>query len=103
GGCHMARQCTQQKRPKNFEWFKEKMLLAQALESGMILDEEQLAFLEDPRDRIKSGPDTLKFPTIVIFQTNDLDAFDSNYDKAPSASAILMAKLSAYDSNVLFE
>ncbi|GKA72975.1 hypothetical protein Tco_0779191 [Tanacetum coccineum] len=34
---------------------------------------------------------------------NDLDTFDSNYDEAPSGSAILMAKLSAYDLDVLSE
>ncbi|GJS32591.1 retrovirus-related pol polyprotein from transposon TNT 1-94 [Tanacetum coccineum] len=39
--------------------------------------------------------------TTAIFQTDDLDAFDSDCDEAPSASAILMAKLSAYDSDVL--
>nr|GEX49141.1 hypothetical protein [Tanacetum cinerariifolium] len=44
GEGHMARQCTQPKRPKNSEWFKEKMLLAQAQEARVILDEEQLAF-----------------------------------------------------------
>ncbi|GKA30184.1 hypothetical protein Tco_0716489 [Tanacetum coccineum] len=36
-------------------------------------------------------------------RTDDLDAFDSDCDEAPSASAVLMAKLSAYDSDVLFE
>nr|GEU92275.1 integrase, catalytic region, zinc finger, CCHC-type, peptidase aspartic, catalytic [Tanacetum cinerariifolium] len=69
GNGHMARHCTQIKRPKNSEWFKEKMLLAQAQESG----------------------------------TDDLDAFDSDYDEAPSANAVLMAKLFAYDSYVLSE
>ncbi|GKE30090.1 hypothetical protein Tco_1445474 [Tanacetum coccineum] len=45
---HMARQCTQPKMPRNFAWFKEKMLLVQTQESGQVLDEEQLAFLADP-------------------------------------------------------
>ncbi|GKC51341.1 hypothetical protein Tco_1074086 [Tanacetum coccineum] len=80
----MARQCTKPKWPKNSEWFKEKMLLAQSLEARVVLDEEQIAFLAD------GG-------------TEDLDAFNSDYDEAPSASAILMAKLSAYDSDVLLE
>ncbi|GKD62619.1 hypothetical protein Tco_1300128 [Tanacetum coccineum] len=40
--------CTQPKRPRNSTWFKEKMLLVQAQESGQVLDEEQLAFLADP-------------------------------------------------------
>ncbi|GKA18310.1 hypothetical protein Tco_0698147 [Tanacetum coccineum] len=48
GECHMTRQCTQLKRPRNAAWFKEKAMLAEAQESGQILDEEQLAFLADP-------------------------------------------------------
>ncbi|GJR89633.1 hypothetical protein Tco_0213644 [Tanacetum coccineum] len=39
--------CTKPKRPRNSAWFKEKMLLVQAQESGQVLDEEQLAFLAD--------------------------------------------------------
>ncbi|GJU88520.1 retrovirus-related pol polyprotein from transposon TNT 1-94 [Tanacetum coccineum] len=48
GEGHMARQCTQPKRPRNATWFKEKEMLAKAHESGQVLDEEQLAFLADP-------------------------------------------------------
>ncbi|GJY16034.1 hypothetical protein Tco_0386456 [Tanacetum coccineum] len=42
---HMARQCTQPKRPRNATWFKENAMLAEALEARQILDEEQLAFI----------------------------------------------------------
>ncbi|GKF64313.1 retrovirus-related pol polyprotein from transposon TNT 1-94, partial [Tanacetum coccineum] len=49
GEGHMARQCTQPKRTRNAAWFKEKLMLAEAQEAGQILDEEQLAFLVDPR------------------------------------------------------
>ncbi|GJW45668.1 retrovirus-related pol polyprotein from transposon TNT 1-94 [Tanacetum coccineum] len=45
---HMARQYIQPKRPRNFAWFKEKLMLAEAREAGETLDEEQLAFLVDP-------------------------------------------------------
>ncbi|GJX25118.1 putative reverse transcriptase domain-containing protein [Tanacetum coccineum] len=69
GEGHMARQCAKPKRLKNLEWFKEKMLLAQAQEAG----------------------------------TDGLDAFDSDCDEAPSASPVLMAKLLAYDPDVLSE
>ncbi|GKB83645.1 hypothetical protein Tco_0950540, partial [Tanacetum coccineum] len=79
------------------------MLLVQALEARVILDEEELAFLADTRDRADSGLDTQTFPTTTIFQTYDLDAFNSDCDEAPSASVVLMTKLSAYDSDVLFE
>nr|GEW35717.1 hypothetical protein [Tanacetum cinerariifolium] len=34
GTCHIARNCTQPKRPQNFEYFKDKMLLMQAQENG---------------------------------------------------------------------
>ncbi|GKE23382.1 retrovirus-related pol polyprotein from transposon TNT 1-94, partial [Tanacetum coccineum] len=44
-----------------------------------------------------------EIPTPSAFQTNNLDPFDSNCDEAPSASSVLMAKLSSYDSKVLLE
>ncbi|GKD03294.1 hypothetical protein Tco_1178268 [Tanacetum coccineum] len=44
---HMARQCTKPKRPRNSTWFKEKVMLTEALELGVVLDEEQMAFLAD--------------------------------------------------------
>ncbi|GJY65028.1 hypothetical protein Tco_0466488 [Tanacetum coccineum] len=84
GEGHMARQCTQPKRPTNYEWFKEKMLLVQAWESRIVLDKEQLAFLANPG-------------------TDNLDDFDSDYDEAPSARAVLMANLSSYDFDVISE
>ncbi|GJZ76740.1 retrovirus-related pol polyprotein from transposon TNT 1-94 [Tanacetum coccineum] len=49
GEGHMARQCTQPKRRRDATWFKEKVLLVQAQDKGKELDEEQLAFLADPK------------------------------------------------------
>ncbi|GJW26542.1 integrase, catalytic region, zinc finger, CCHC-type containing protein [Tanacetum coccineum] len=100
---HMARQCIKPKSPRNSAWFKENMLLAEALESGVVLDEEQMAFLADNGDTITTGQASQELATIATFQNDDLDAFDSDCDEAPSASAVLMAKLSAYDSDVLSE
>ncbi|GJT91215.1 putative reverse transcriptase domain-containing protein [Tanacetum coccineum] len=48
GEGHMAKQCTQPKRLRNFVWFKEKLMLVKAQEDGQILNEEQLAFIADP-------------------------------------------------------
>ncbi|GJT36669.1 integrase, catalytic region, zinc finger, CCHC-type containing protein [Tanacetum coccineum] len=45
GKGHMARQCTQPKRPRNVAWYRKKAMLAEAQEAEQILDEEQLAFL----------------------------------------------------------
>nr|GEZ73561.1 hypothetical protein [Tanacetum cinerariifolium] len=78
GEGHMARQCTQPKRPRDVSWFKEKLMLAEAQESSQVLDEEQLAFL-----------------------TDDLDAYDSDCDDISSAKAVLMANLSSYGLEVL--
>nr|GFA28191.1 retrovirus-related Pol polyprotein from transposon TNT 1-94 [Tanacetum cinerariifolium] len=42
---HIARNCTQPKHPHNSDYYKDKMLLMQAQENGVALDEEQLLFL----------------------------------------------------------
>ncbi|GJZ10561.1 hypothetical protein Tco_0545320 [Tanacetum coccineum] len=55
GEVHIARQCTQAKRAQNSERFKDKMLLAQAQEVGVVMDEEQLAFLADNGEAAISG------------------------------------------------
>ncbi|GJX75471.1 hypothetical protein Tco_0314066 [Tanacetum coccineum] len=99
----MARQCTKPKRPRNSTWFKEKAMLAETLESGVVLDEEHMAFLSDNGETVTTGQESQEVLTLAIFQTNDLDAVDSDCDEAPFASAILMAKLSAYNSDVLSE
>ncbi|GJX22764.1 retrovirus-related pol polyprotein from transposon TNT 1-94 [Tanacetum coccineum] len=103
GEGHMARQCTKPKRPKNSEWFKEKMLLVEALESGDVLDEEHMEFLADNGDTVTTSQVSQELTTTTIFQTDDLDAFDSDCDKALFASAVFMAKLSVNDSDVLSE
>ncbi|GJT28759.1 retrovirus-related pol polyprotein from transposon TNT 1-94 [Tanacetum coccineum] len=97
---HMARQCTQPKRPRNSSRFKEKLMLVEAHEFSQVLDEEQLAFLADPR--VVVGQDTqTTMPINFAFQTDDLDAFDSDCDEAPGAQAVLMANLSSYDSYIV--
>ncbi|GJT51596.1 hypothetical protein Tco_0977753, partial [Tanacetum coccineum] len=79
------------------------MLLAEALESGVVLDEEQIEFLADNRDRVTTSQASQEVTTTSIFQTDNLDVFDSDCDGAPSASAIFMAKLSAYDLEVFLK
>ncbi|GJS66500.1 hypothetical protein Tco_0681064 [Tanacetum coccineum] len=84
GEGHMARQCTQPKRPRNATWYKDEAMLAEAQEAGQILDEEQLAFLADPR-------------------TEDLDTYDSDCDDVLNAKAVLIANISNYGSDVISE
>ncbi|GJW60170.1 integrase, catalytic region, zinc finger, CCHC-type containing protein, partial [Tanacetum coccineum] len=102
GEGHMARQCTQPKRPRNAAWFKEKAMLAKAQEAGQILDEEQLAFLTDLGIPNGQAVQTT-IPNNVAFQTKDLDAYDSDCDDVSNAKAVLMANLSSYGSDVLSE
>ncbi|GKD88155.1 copia protein [Tanacetum coccineum] len=78
GEGHMARQCTQSKRPRNAAWFKEKLMLAESQEA------------DNPSDN-------------SALQTEDLDAYDSDCDDLSSAKAVLMTNLSSCDSDVLYE
>ncbi|GJU20914.1 hypothetical protein Tco_1154256 [Tanacetum coccineum] len=69
----------------------------------------QIRVLTDKGLQVKQGQlsvTTVKRKEILTpsaFQTDDLDAFDSDCDDAPSAKAALMANLSSYDSDVLSE
>ncbi|GKE94985.1 retrovirus-related pol polyprotein from transposon TNT 1-94 [Tanacetum coccineum] len=58
---HIARNCNQPKLPHNSDYFKEKMLLMQAQENGVDLDEEQMLFLAGGQtntfdDDVDEGP-----------------------------------------------
>ncbi|GKC05697.1 hypothetical protein Tco_0997307 [Tanacetum coccineum] len=86
------KQINQGKRVKDIEWFKDKMLLAQAQEASVVLNEEQQEFLAD-----------------------HVDAYDSNCEDQATASVIFMASLSlagslnddtiapTYETNILSE
>ncbi|GKF34485.1 hypothetical protein Tco_0107685, partial [Tanacetum coccineum] len=92
GEGHMAKQCIAKKRVKDSEWFKVKMLLAQAQEAGVILQKDQKAFL-----------------------ANRLEEMEDYCDDEATSCAIFMASLSVagslsgdivaptYDSDILFE
>nr|GEY19009.1 retrovirus-related Pol polyprotein from transposon TNT 1-94 [Tanacetum cinerariifolium] len=49
---HIARNCTQPKCPQKSKCFKDKMLLMQAQENGLVLDEEQLLFIVGGQDNV---------------------------------------------------
>ncbi|GJZ69851.1 retrovirus-related pol polyprotein from transposon TNT 1-94 [Tanacetum coccineum] len=117
---HIARNCTQPKRPQNSEYFKDKMLLMQAQENGVALDEEQLLFLAGGQDNaIDEDVDEQPVQDLAlnvdnVFQADDCDAFDSDVDEAPTAQTMFMANLSSadpvydeagpsYDSDILSE
>nr|GEV94834.1 reverse transcriptase domain-containing protein [Tanacetum cinerariifolium] len=98
----MSKQCTKPKRKHDDSWFKDKVLLVQAQANGQILHEEELAFLIDPR--IAEGQATQTVITYnAAYKANDLDAYDSDYDKLNTAKVALMANLSHYGSVALAE
>ncbi|GJX44664.1 retrovirus-related pol polyprotein from transposon TNT 1-94, partial [Tanacetum coccineum] len=102
GEGHMARQCTHPKRLRNAAWFKDKAMLAEAHESGQILDEEQLAFFADSGILNGQAAQTI-IPNNATFQTEDLDAYDTDCDDVSTTQAVLMANLSNYGSDVISE
>ncbi|GKA68329.1 retrovirus-related pol polyprotein from transposon TNT 1-94, partial [Tanacetum coccineum] len=83
---HIARNCTQPKHPQNYDYFKDKMLLMQAQENGVVLDEEELLFLagEQP-NTFDADVDNQSVRDLArnednIFQADECDAFDSDVD-----------------------
>ncbi|GJV08989.1 hypothetical protein Tco_1346645 [Tanacetum coccineum] len=79
------------------------MMLAQAQEAEVTLDEEHHAFLVGIGERVDSGTDAQALTTTAIFQIDDIDAFDSDCDEVHPLSVVFMENLYAYDSNILFE
>ncbi|GJV76948.1 retrovirus-related pol polyprotein from transposon TNT 1-94 [Tanacetum coccineum] len=102
GEGHMARQCTQTKRPRNAAWYKEKAMLVEAQKAGQILDEEQLAFLADPEVPDSQAVQTI-IPNNAAFQTEDLDTYDFDCDDISNEKAVLMANISNYGSDIILE
>nr|GFB92035.1 hypothetical protein [Tanacetum cinerariifolium] len=93
GEGHVARLCKEPKRARNSQWYHDKALLMQAKEKGAVLDAEAEAFLADvectaPYDQ------PLALTTTNLFEANHKDAYDSNVDEGPHASAAFMANLS---------
>ncbi|GKA21500.1 hypothetical protein Tco_0701489, partial [Tanacetum coccineum] len=88
---HITRNYTQPKRPQNSEYFKDKMLLMQAQENGVALDEEQLLFIAGGQDTVvdedvdEQPVHDLALNVDNVFQADDCDAFDSDVDEAPTA------------------
>nr|GFA53543.1 hypothetical protein [Tanacetum cinerariifolium] len=94
GEGHVARQCKEPKRARDSQWYHDKALLMQAKEKGVVLDAEAEAFLADvectaPYDQ------PLALTTTNLFEANHEDAYDSDVDEGPHASAAFMANLSS--------
>ncbi|GKB03008.1 hypothetical protein Tco_0831097 [Tanacetum coccineum] len=100
---HIARQCTHPKRPQNLDYFKDKMLLMQAQENEVVLDEDQLLFIASGQDNTLDDVDEppvqdLALNVDQVFQADECDTFDSDVDEAPTAHTMFMTNLSSVDS-----
>ncbi|GJW72549.1 hypothetical protein Tco_0129466 [Tanacetum coccineum] len=108
------------KRLQDSDYFKDKMLLMQAQESGAILDKEQSLFLAGEQvtnvdDDVDDSPENdLALNVDHVFEADECDAFDSDVDKGPTSHTMFMANLTSedpiydeagpsYDSNNPFE
>ncbi|GKA52775.1 hypothetical protein Tco_0746090 [Tanacetum coccineum] len=91
------------------------MLLMNAHENGVVLDEEQLFFLAGEQvSNFDEDVDDLALNVDHVFKTDQCDAFNSDVDEAPTTQTMFMVNLSSedpiydearpsYDSNTPFE
>ncbi|GJT91150.1 integrase, catalytic region, zinc finger, CCHC-type containing protein [Tanacetum coccineum] len=102
GEGHMSKQCTKPKRKRDDSWFKDKVLLVQAQAGGQIIHEEELAFLANLGILEAQATQTV-ITHNVVYQADDLDAYDSDCDELNTVKVALMANLTRYGSDVLAE
>nr|GEU43492.1 hypothetical protein [Tanacetum cinerariifolium] len=94
GEGHVARECKEPKRAKDTQYYKDKMMLSDAKDRGVILDAEAEAFLADV-ECTEPYDESLAFTTTIAFQVSHQDAYDSDIDDGPHAAAAFMANLSS--------
>nr|GEV42983.1 hypothetical protein [Tanacetum cinerariifolium] len=94
GEGHMARKCKEPKRAKDTQYYKDKMMLSDAKDRGVILDAESEAFLADV-ECTEPYDESLALSTTTAFQVSHEDAYYSDVDDGPHAAAAFMANLSS--------
>nr|GEZ94464.1 hypothetical protein [Tanacetum cinerariifolium] len=92
GQGHIARECKEKKQEKDPQWFKDKAFLMEAKEKGVFLDVEAEAFLADVECTAHYN-DSLAITTTITFEVSHEDAYDSDVDEAPHATAAFMDNL----------
>ncbi|GJZ20876.1 hypothetical protein Tco_0557915 [Tanacetum coccineum] len=94
--------CPNPKRKKDATWFRNKVLLVETQGNGKVLNEEELEFLAVP-GIVESPVSQSVITHNAAYQANDLDAYDFDCDEISTAKAVLIANLSNYSSDVLYE
>nr|GFA83524.1 hypothetical protein [Tanacetum cinerariifolium] len=94
GKGHVARECKEPKREKDTQYYKDKMMMSDAKDRGVILDAKAEAFLADV-ECTEPYDESLALTTIIAFQVSHEDAYDSDVDDGPHVVAAFMANLSS--------
>nr|GEU69677.1 hypothetical protein [Tanacetum cinerariifolium] len=94
GEGHVARECKDPKRAKETQYYKDKMMMSDAKDRGVILDAEAEAFIADV-ECTEPYDESLALTTTTIFQVSHEDAYDSDINDGPHAAAAFMANLSS--------
>nr|GEX57208.1 hypothetical protein [Tanacetum cinerariifolium] len=77
-------------RRRDEQWFKDKVLLAQAQANGQVLQEEELEFLADP-GIAETSSSQYAVTNNAAYQADDLDAYDFDCDELNSAKIALIS------------
>ncbi|GJY88338.1 hypothetical protein Tco_0502966 [Tanacetum coccineum] len=91
------KKCTARKRVKDSEWFKDKMLLAQAQEVGIVLNEEKQDFLANNLEETDDCKD-LQLQATTNFKADHVNVYYSDCDDEATINAIFMENLSPVGS-----
>nr|GEW99097.1 copia protein [Tanacetum cinerariifolium] len=92
GKGHVARQCMDKKLAKDSQWFKDKALLMEDKEKGVVLDAEAEDFMADV-ECTAPYVEPLAITTTTTFEVSHEDAYDSDVDEAHHAATTFMANL----------
>nr|GEU72553.1 hypothetical protein [Tanacetum cinerariifolium] len=97
---HIARNCTQPKRPQNSNYYKDKMLLMQAQDNGVALDAEQLLFLTGGHDNaIDEDVDEQPVQDLALNMDNvfQADDYPVNDEVGPSYDSDILSEVHDHD------
>nr|GFB48237.1 hypothetical protein [Tanacetum cinerariifolium] len=94
GEGHVARKCKEPKRAKDTQYYKDKMMMSDAKDRGVILDAEVEAFLTDV-ECTEPYDESLALTTTIDFKVSHEDAYDFDIDDRPHAAATFMGNLSS--------
>nr|GEW72171.1 hypothetical protein [Tanacetum cinerariifolium] len=91
---HVARNCKEPKRAKDTQYYKDKMMLSDAKDRGVILDAEAETFLADV-ECTEPYDESLALTTTTTFHVSHEDAYDFDIDDGPHVTDAFMENLSS--------